>query len=441
MIEEESKNPISVTGKVLITGATGFIGSHIAKALYNRGYRVVACVRDEQLAIRLNPDIDYIKCNFADDSKVEVWLPRLAGVDVIINAVGIITESSSGTFQSVHTDTPKALFDACKLSGVKHVIQISALGVSGESNTSYNNTKKEADDYLLSLGIHAIVLRPSWLYGKNSQSFELLSAFSALPFIPVVGNGEYKVQPIYIEDFASAVAILVEDNSLDGDVVEVGGVEKISIKNIHKLLCEWLGLKTIHFLKTPEWFVKIFVKLGDYVFKGPINTASFDMLTRNNITDDNRLWKATKIIPNHMKYVLSQYPASKQEQLSARLFFAMPLLRYSLAFLWLATAIITGFLTPKIEAMQLFFEAKIIGNTANILFYSSLIVDFLLGLSLLFNYRLRFWGIFQIILIIFYTLFISVFSPHWWLHPYGAIIKNIPIIAATIIVIAVSRSR
>src|SRR5690349_12394810 len=121
---------------ILITGASGFIGSHLVVALAAAGHRIVCATRRGQLEdMRDIRDIEdlkesqltYIAADFTRDFDVEVWKKRLAGIDVVINAVGILREHGRQTFQALHDRAPRALFAACEAANVK-VVQISALG-------------------------------------------------------------------------------------------------------------------------------------------------------------------------------------------------------------------------------------------------------------------------------------------------------------------------
>lgn len=425
--------------KILVTGATGFIGSHIAETVRARGHNVIGCVRDVELGERINPRLTYLACDFSADTDPDIWLDRLDGVDVVINAVGIITEQGRNRFRAIHSETPKALFKACEKKGVRRIIQISALGVSEVANTTYSRTKMEADDFLLSLRISGTVLRPSWLYGPRSESLELLSAFSVLPLTPLAGSGDDLVQPIHIDDFADGVARLAESGALDGEIVEAGGPERLTIAEVHAHLRSWLGLGPLKPLHVPTGLVRWAVKLGDHVFKGPVNTPSFDMLTRHNVTDDDRFWQVTGVRPNPMKAALTETPASRADQRHARVLFAMPLMRYALGLMWILTAVVTGFGALREDVLALFAEAGITGVFATILLPASLLIDAWLGLTLIFRHRLGLYGPIQIGLILFYTLFLTVAAPHWWLHPYGPLLKNVPLIAATIAVLVWER--
>jgi len=104
-----------------VTGAEGFIGRHIVAALRAAGHTVIAGIRRPVYP-------DSIACDFSRDLIPDAWISRLAGIDVVVNAVGILRESHANTFERVHISGPKALFEACQRVALRRVIQISALG-------------------------------------------------------------------------------------------------------------------------------------------------------------------------------------------------------------------------------------------------------------------------------------------------------------------------
>ncbi|MBI1363996.1 MAG: NAD(P)H-binding protein [Proteobacteria bacterium] len=426
--------------RILMTGATGFIGSHIALALEQHGHNVVCCVRSPALAARLLPNMMHVPCDFTADTSPQSWLPRLADVDVVINVAGIITETGENTFQRIHTDTPCALFDACKQAGIKQVIQVSALGVAAGITTAYNVTKLAADDYLANSGIPYTTLRPSWLYGRRSLSFGVLCAFAALPLIPVTGKGDYLVQPIAIEDFAEGVARLAALPP-QNRTIEVGGPEQLTIRNILGIFRLWLGLGEARYLRVPLLVVRLTAKVGDLFLKGPVNSASFDMLTRHNITPEASFWRLTTVQPRTLDNALHKYPATPAQALAARLFFALPLLNASLAFMWIASGLIPSVITPHSVLLDYFAQSGITGRTADILLVTSLSADVLLGLGMFIKRTATPVYVLQIMLMLFYSVFLSISAPEWWMHPYGPLLKNIPLIAATILLFMANGGR
>src|SRR5688500_3032976 len=102
--------------RILLTGATGFIGQHLLRSLLAEGHEVVCTARRPGPA---TPGVSWMEADFTKDSDKSAWLARLSGIDAVINAVGIFRESGAQTFAALHTDTPRALFGACREAGVR----------------------------------------------------------------------------------------------------------------------------------------------------------------------------------------------------------------------------------------------------------------------------------------------------------------------------------
>src|SRR5687767_9684707 len=153
--------------RILVTGASGFIGQHLSRVLTDEGHSVV-CAHHRH---RLDPEEASARCDsfvhadFTQDLTADAWLPRLRGVDAVINAVGILREHGAHTFESLHSAAPSALFDACARSGVQRVIQISALGADEHASTGFHISKRRADRHLATLPLLWNVVQPSLIYG------------------------------------------------------------------------------------------------------------------------------------------------------------------------------------------------------------------------------------------------------------------------------------
>ncbi len=177
---------------ILLTGASGFIGRNIVAALSADGHTVTPISRSQGI-------------NFCQMQAPADWLPHLAGIDAIINSVGIIGESASQRFEVLHRLAPIALFRACVAAGVRRVLQISALGADESAFSAYHLSKRAADNYLRSLDLDWFVLRPSLIYGHGGKSAELFMRLAALPLIPVIADGQQALQPIHISDVVASV--------------------------------------------------------------------------------------------------------------------------------------------------------------------------------------------------------------------------------------------
>ena len=164
--------------RILLTGASGFIGKHLLHALLAEGHEVVCAVRKPRPSS--HPRLAYLHADFTKDTDKSAWLARLSQVDAVINAVGIFRETGAQTFDRLHVQTPRALFAACAESHDVHmVIQLSALGADEAADTPYHLSKKAADDYLATLPIRAAIIQPSLVYGPDGTSARVFKAMAS----------------------------------------------------------------------------------------------------------------------------------------------------------------------------------------------------------------------------------------------------------------------
>lgn len=236
--------------RILLTGASGFVGRNLNAALAAAGHEVVAASRGNGIDFRrMLTEID--------------WLPHLEGVDAVINSVGIIGESGTQRFDVLHTQAPAALFRACLRAGIRRVLQISALGADETAFSPYHLSKKAADDCLRSLDLDWFVLRPSLIYGQGGKSAELLMCLAALPVIPVVGDGQQRLQPVHISDVvATAMQALVAPETRQ--TLDIVGTETISFADWLQMMREVRGLRPAKVLRIPFGAAMACAKLGRY---------------------------------------------------------------------------------------------------------------------------------------------------------------------------------
>ena len=222
---------------ILLTGASGFLGRNIAARLRAAGHQVRPVCRSQGV-------------DFARMLEPVDWLPLLAGVDAVINCVGIIGETTTQRFQALHVTAPQALFRACASAGVRRVVQVSALGADAQAFSAYHRSKLAADDCLRSLALDWFVLRPALIYGHGGTSAQLFMALARLPLLPVIGSGEQTVQPVHIRDVVDGVlACLVTTQTRQ--TLDIVGAETLTFKQWLHTLRAAQGLTPCPTLRTP----------------------------------------------------------------------------------------------------------------------------------------------------------------------------------------------
>ncbi|GAB3423299.1 SDR family oxidoreductase [Massilia agilis] len=418
--------------RILLTGASGFIGQHLLHALLAEGHHVVCAVRKAKAST--DPRLAYVHADFTKDTDKSVWLARLTGIDAVINAVGIFRESGRQTFARLHTETPRALFAACAEShDVQMVIQFSALGADRDAQTPYHLSKKAADDYLASLPVRAYIVQPSLVYGKEGASARVFKALASMPFAVRFGSAPQLVQPVHVDDVAAAIVGLLRHRlPLSGtDVtaqrVPLVGPQALAFTDYLAALRTAMGMGRLRVLHLPGGFARVLAKLGRWLPGGLLDEDTLSMLDRGNTADPSTTMLLIGRAPRPVREFVTDPPA---ERLQAKLAWLLPLLRCSVAAVWIITAIVSYGLYPPAQSYELLARTGIPEALRPLMLYGAATFDLALGLGILLLKRRRWLWLVQMALIAFYTVVIAIRLPEFALHPYGPLTKNLPMLAA-----------
>ena len=268
---------------ILLTGSTGFVGHTVATALTRAGHTVRGGVSPRQRTVLPTQ----VPMDFARDTSPEAWLPRLAGIDAVVNAVGVLRDSSKRPIDAVHQHTPIALFTACAQAGIQRVVHISALGIEG-SSTRYASTKRAADAHLLGLVaqgvLSAAVLRPSVVFGKGGDSSALFMNLARLPVALFPGPMlTARVQPVSVHDLAAAIVALMGPAVATQGIIECTGPEALTMGDFIASLRQQLGSGPAHVLRLPDPLTQLSARMGDAVPASPWCTETLSMLGSDNV--------------------------------------------------------------------------------------------------------------------------------------------------------------
>jgi nucleoside-diphosphate-sugar epimerase len=405
---------------VLLTGPTGFIGSHLARALTAAGHVVVRATRHPSAS---GGDI---QADFTSDLHVRDWVPKLAGVNAVINTVGIFRESGQQTFERLHTQAPQALFAACVSAGVRRVIHFSALGAN-TGTTCYFESKRAADQFLEQMPLEWTVVQPSLVYGPGGVSARLFSTLASLPLIPVPGRGEQLVQPVHIDDLTQAVVHLLTDQDAVRRRVPIVGPQPLTLREFLRQLRRALGLGDAHFIRMPLTLVRVAARISGALRLSLLDRDALVMLEAGNTGDATYMRRSLRGQPRPPSEFVKRDDAASVAA-TARLQWLLPLLRASVAAVWIWTGIVSLGLYPQAQSYELLARTGITGALAPLMLYGAAILDLALGVGTLLLRRRWLW-LLQLALILFYTAVISFRLPEFWLHPYGPLLKNLPMLA------------
>jgi NADH dehydrogenase len=246
-------------GLATIFGGSGFIGRYAVAALAKQGWRVRAAVRRPDLAGFLQPaglvgQIYPVQANLRFPQSVQ---RALAGSKTVVTSVGVLSSSGRQTFRAIHVDGPRNVAKAAREAGAKRLVHISAIGADRKSASAYARSKADGEAAVLEEFPEAIILRPSIVFGPEDQFFNRFAAMARVsPFLPLIGGGRTRFEPVFVGDVAAAVAACLAGQGKPGTIYELGGPEVLSFRRILDLTQEWSG-RSRSYLPLPFWLATL----------------------------------------------------------------------------------------------------------------------------------------------------------------------------------------
>lgn len=258
---------------VCVLGGSGFVGHYLVPQLCARNYRVRVLVRrrEKAKALIVLPNVDVVESDFFDPLELD---RQLAGMDAVINLVGILNESKTGRtdkpqarrgdFHEVHIELPRRLVHACAGNGVRRLLHMSALGADPNARSAYLRSKgvgeivireagmrhKDHENWYLNgpkfvhgYGLATTVFRPSVIFGREDHFLNLIAKLVRyLPVIPL-GNPQSQFAPIYVEDVALAFCNALENRATYGRSYDLCGPKRYTFEQLVGYVASIMGRK------------------------------------------------------------------------------------------------------------------------------------------------------------------------------------------------------
>ena len=412
--------------RVFVVGASGFIGARLAVALAAEGCEVV---RGQRVVTR---GLDGVVVDFARDQRPEDWLPRLRGVDVVVNAVGILRERSTASFAAVHEQGPAALFEACIRAGVPKVVQISALGAEPDAPTGYFRSKAAGDTLLSKLPLEWVIVQPSHVFGASGASATLLCGLATLPEVPLPGAGDQPVQPIHVDDLVRALVRLIKSSEWNRSRVVAVGPEPLPLREVVASLRRQLGLSPACFLRIPLSAMRLLARLGSLRRDALLDTDTLGMLLQGSTASPRDI---AAVLGGPLRRISSFIAPHEARPLATagRLWWLLGGLRAAVAVLWIASGVVSLGFYPTSASYELLERVGLTGGPAVLALYGAALLDIAFGLAVYLVRRRRWLWRLQIGVVVTYSAIIALALPEFWLHPFAPMLKNLPLLAALVL--------
>jgi uncharacterized protein YbjT (DUF2867 family) len=231
---------------VLVTGGTGFVGPAVVRAIVDAGHDVRALVRTEKAAatagaLGAEPFL-------GDMTEAASLPPALEGLDAVVHLVGI-RQGKDEDFQRIMVDGTRDLLAAAQAAGVKRFVLMSALGVTDETKDEvpYYGAKWEQERLLRDSGLEHVIFRPSFVFARDGGILTTFRKLAKLaPVTPIIGSGEQRIQPIWIDDVGAYYARALDEPAAANRTFEIGGPDQVSWNEF------WARLKTALGVRRPS---------------------------------------------------------------------------------------------------------------------------------------------------------------------------------------------
>lgn len=238
-------------GKVVtVLGGSGFFGKHLAQELLAQGARLRVASRSPQKAFALKPlgalgNVQFVRC---DVTRPDTLARALAGSDAVVNLVGAF----SGDLDALQGKGAGSIAEAARAAGARAFVHVSANGADAESRVAYARTKAEGEAAVLAAFPEATVLRPSVLFASDDNFLNMFGRLiGALPVLPVFGPGA-KLQPLFVDDAAEAVAVALGDPTKHGGkTYELTGPEVVTMLELNQRIAQAQNRRRL-FVELPD---------------------------------------------------------------------------------------------------------------------------------------------------------------------------------------------
>ena len=308
-----------------VFGGTGFLGRYAVRALAADGWRIRAATRRPDLAGHLQPmgavgQIHPVQANLRYPESVR---QAVAGASAVVNLVGLLAEcrfclsrAARQSFHGIHVEGARMAARAAREAGARAFVHVSAMGADRKHWAKYARTKAAGEAAVLEEFPTAVILRPSVVFGPEDQLFNRFADLASLRFnlfLPLIGGGKTRFQPVYVGDVAAAIATACAGKARPGAVYELGGPNIVSFRQILDLVQQWSGHRK-RYVRIPFWAAQIGAFLTAPLPHSlrPLTVDQVRLLKYDNVVDaaavkDGRTLQGLGITPQAMVGVVPRY--------------------------------------------------------------------------------------------------------------------------------------
>ena len=272
---------------VSVFGGTGFLGQRLVRRLTSEGTAVRVVVRhpDQARSALRAAGMERLTFFCADVRDRGALAGAVGGSDAVVNAVSTYVEAGGVTFESVHEHGAEMLAREAAAAGVARFVLVSGIGADPESGSAYVRSRGRGERVVQEAFPGATIVRPSAMFGPGDALFGTLAHLAQLlPVIPLIGGGHTRLQPVYVEDVAEAIAHMLADTGTAGRTYELAGPDVYTMRELTEIVLRITGRQRL-LAPVPFAVAEIQARLFELLPNPPLTTGQVELLKADNVAN------------------------------------------------------------------------------------------------------------------------------------------------------------
>ena len=295
---------------VSVFGGTGFLGRRLVQRLAAEGTTVRVAVRhaDRGRSALRAAGLDRVTVFGADVRDQAAVAAAIAGADAVVDAVSAYVEAAGVTFEAVHERGAETLAREAAAAGVARFVLVSGIGADPESGSPYIRARGRGERVVQQAFPGATIVRPSAMFGPGDALFGTLAHLARLlPVLPLIGNGHTRLQPVYVEDVAEAIARILADPGTAGRIYELAGPTVYTLRELFRIALRIIGKRRL-LVPIPFAVAEVQARLFELLPKPPLTSGQVDLLKADNMASGTLAGlRELNILPKAVEEIVPTY--------------------------------------------------------------------------------------------------------------------------------------